>query len=1064
MPEGSGVVTILFTDLVGSTELLARAGDEEAQRIFRAHHDLLAAAATAHGGEEVKWLGDGLMVAFASAADAVRCAIAMQQDGRRPVHGEHLAIRVGLNAGETLKDASDYFGLPVVVARRLCDRAEVGQILCADVVAGLLMGRPDFGFSELGKLELKGVPQAVSAFAVHYETGGAEFVPSRLPFVGREGELQRLRVRWAEAAAGRGGLVLVAGEPGIGKTRLVEELAERAVGDGGEVLWGHCFEGEWMPPWSAFAEVLETLALTADGDELRADLGTGGPPLAQLEPALRKRLPDLGDAVPLSPQEERYRLLDSLTRLIVARAARSPVLLGLDDLHWADQGTIDALRHLARQASGHALLMVGTYRDAETGKDHPLSLALGALRREAEYERVSLDGLPAEAVGALLGILAEHEVPETFAGVLATGTDGNPFFIRELLRHLIDEGKIFREPDGHWTAQVPVDELGIPEGVREVVERRLARLSSGAGRFLGAACAFEGPFRLDVVAAAAGLSENDALDAVDEALAAQLLAPAGGTGGSDTYAFAHALIRHTLYAGLSPSRQVRLHRQVAEALAGAAGAHPEAATSGEIAAQYHRSRSLPGAERGADAALAAAVHAETTGGQAEAAHFLHLALDLIGDGDPRRARILARLGLALISSLALDQGADVAARAGEAIAETEGPDAACDYLAGAAVAMGAGGNNPRAWDLARRGLVHAGDRRDLSWAFLTMLDLQRHDWQDPEHPGIPVDIPVRWEAARIIRAGNPDPVAFGGLEAPFASREEAMASSRNLPLLICFAGAYTRCLPLSEAELEASLARGQVLRAARCAAFVAFCQLSLGRLEDGRAAVERAERLSARAEVPLFAILHAREMLIAFLDDEVGLEQVAATFGALLPTLIPGQAWALGPAYGVCARTAARLGRAEEALDHLARLVSWLEQAPAWSHHYPCAAGYAVETLWLLGRLDHADAVERSIQAKVIAPDFRDIEVDGRLSMARLRTLQGRYDEATSFFAAARRVIAEDGAAPLLAITDHDEAVMCQRRGGPGDGNRARERFESARRQFAELGMTGWALRVPAGP
>ncbi|MGH9003701.1 MAG: AAA family ATPase, partial [Acidimicrobiia bacterium] len=179
-----------------------------------------------------------------------------------------------------------------------------------------------------------------------------------------------------------------------------------------------------------------------------------GPPLAQLEPALRKRLPDLPESVPLSPQEERYRLLDSLARLVVARAARTPVLVCLDDLHWADQGTIDALRHLARQAPGHAILMVGTYRDAETGKDHPLSVALGALRRETEYERVRLDGLPAEAVGALLQILAEHDVSETFAGIIASGTDGNPFFIREVLRHLIDEGKITRGPDGQWTAQV----------------------------------------------------------------------------------------------------------------------------------------------------------------------------------------------------------------------------------------------------------------------------------------------------------------------------------------------------------------------------------------------------------------------------------------------------------------------------------------------------------------------------------------------------------------------------------------------------------------------------------
>jgi hypothetical protein len=135
------------------------------------------------------------------------------------------------------------------------------------------------------------VPQPVSAFAVNYEAGTGELVPSRLPFVGRQGELDRLRGRWAEAAAGRGGLVLVAGEPGIGKTRLVEELAERAAEDGAEVLWGHCFEGEWMPPYAAFAEVLETIALTADGDELKADLGTGGAPLAQLEPARRGEQP-----------------------------------------------------------------------------------------------------------------------------------------------------------------------------------------------------------------------------------------------------------------------------------------------------------------------------------------------------------------------------------------------------------------------------------------------------------------------------------------------------------------------------------------------------------------------------------------------------------------------------------------------------------------------------------------------------------------------------------------------------------------------------------------------------
>src|SRR5918996_3794032 len=142
MPERtSALVTILFTDLVGSTELLSRAGDEEAQRIFRAHHDLLAGTAASHKGKEVKWLGDGLMVAFSSAADAVNCGIAMQQAARRLIHGERLAIRVGLNAGEALREAADYFGLPVVVARRLCDAAGEGEILCSELVASLLAGR-----------------------------------------------------------------------------------------------------------------------------------------------------------------------------------------------------------------------------------------------------------------------------------------------------------------------------------------------------------------------------------------------------------------------------------------------------------------------------------------------------------------------------------------------------------------------------------------------------------------------------------------------------------------------------------------------------------------------------------------------------------------------------------------------------------------------------------------------------------------------------------------------------------------------------------------------------------
>jgi class 3 adenylate cyclase len=237
-------VTLLFTDLVGSTELLQRAGDEQTQRILRAHHLVLQQAVAIHAGSEVKWLGDGVMSIFASPADAVRCAVAMQQAARRRVAGERLAIRVGLNVGEALREEADYFGTPVVVARRLCDQAAAGQILCSAVVAALLRGQRAFAFRDRGALTLKGLTEPVMVCEVDYKAERPAALLTRTPFVGRSAELSRLRQRLQENCGGRGGLVMLAGEPGIGKTRLVEELADAARAERALVLWGRCYEGE----------------------------------------------------------------------------------------------------------------------------------------------------------------------------------------------------------------------------------------------------------------------------------------------------------------------------------------------------------------------------------------------------------------------------------------------------------------------------------------------------------------------------------------------------------------------------------------------------------------------------------------------------------------------------------------------------------------------------------------------------------------------------------------------------------------------------------------------------
>src|SRR5262249_53330519 len=172
------------------------------------------------------------MTVFGSTADAVRCAIAMQQAARRRAAGERLSIRVGLNVGEVKRDESDYFGTPVVIARRLCDRAPAGQILCSALVSGMLAGRQAFVFRECGPLELKGIVAPVAACEVVYQEDEPSALLTHTPFVGRLSELARLTAKLRDARAGQGAVVMLAGEPGIGKTRMLEEFAETARNDG----------------------------------------------------------------------------------------------------------------------------------------------------------------------------------------------------------------------------------------------------------------------------------------------------------------------------------------------------------------------------------------------------------------------------------------------------------------------------------------------------------------------------------------------------------------------------------------------------------------------------------------------------------------------------------------------------------------------------------------------------------------------------------------------------------------------------------------------------------------
>src|ERR1700728_483428 len=370
----TGTVTLLFTDQVGSTETLQRLGDEEGERLRRAHFGLLREAAGLHGGEEVKNLGDGLMVAFVSAVDALACAITMQQavDRARSTGELAFAVRVGLNVGEPIRDEGDYFGTPVVIAKRLCDAGAPGQILASQLVRALIGTRGGVAYRTLGAVALKGVADPVPACEVIWEASTEVRVPlpplladeDRGTFVGRSDVAAALQAQWTEVRERGLRVVLLAGEPGIGKTRLVTEFARAAHDDGVTVLAGSC------PP-----------------AELAVQVTTRRAQLAAILPELEDARSPYG-RTGLGAEQERFRLFETVSSLLADAAHLRPLVLFLDDLHWADQSSLLLLRHLARSAKGAPLMVLGTYRPVEVGDEHPLAGALAELRRARMLQRL----------------------------------------------------------------------------------------------------------------------------------------------------------------------------------------------------------------------------------------------------------------------------------------------------------------------------------------------------------------------------------------------------------------------------------------------------------------------------------------------------------------------------------------------------------------------------------------------------------------------------------------------------------------------------------------------------
>jgi class 3 adenylate cyclase/tRNA A-37 threonylcarbamoyl transferase component Bud32 len=466
-------------------------------------------------------------------------------------------------------------------------------------------------------------------------------------FVGRSEELAALRGACDDAMAARSRLVLVVGEPGVGKTRLVEEATAYAAMRGAQVCWGHSYEGDVGVAYLPFVEALRGYVRSRVDDDLRAELGAVGPEIATLVPELRTRFPELPESPPLEADAERMRLFDGVATFLQQASRAHPIVVVLDDLHWADKPTLLLLQYLARNLRHDRILVLGTYRDVDLDRQHPLADALGVLRREQLYERVLLRGLSRDGVKALIEAVGGQQTPDVFADTIHRETEGNPFFVAEILRHLVETGAI-RRVDGRWIGTAEGVAENLPEGVREVIGRRLSHLSSDANGMLTVAAAMPGGFTLPVVGAVTGYEEDRVLDLLDEALERQVVRERARVPG--TYEFTHALIRQTLYGELSTPRRVRLHRQIGEAL--------ESTGTGRFDSQlpelaYHWFQAAPGGavDRAVDYAVRAGDRALEAAAHEEAARFYDQALQALDledePDDVRSSELLLAKGAAL---------------------------------------------------------------------------------------------------------------------------------------------------------------------------------------------------------------------------------------------------------------------------------------------------------------------------------------------------------------------------------------------------------------------------------
>ncbi|HEV2249014.1 MAG TPA: AAA family ATPase [Candidatus Limnocylindria bacterium] len=646
----------LFSDLREYTSYVEAKGDAAAARLLREYRTLVRREVARHDGAEVKTEGDSFYVVFNSASSAIDCAVsvlraAAAQNERDP--SAPLRIGIGLHAGETVEYDDQFVGSAVNIASRLAGKAQAMELIISDTLRGLVRTSQTLAMTDRGPLELKGVAEPIRAWSVEWrepkpavappiaERPAMASAPTAAPatgqllcpvVVGRAAETATFDTALAAALAGAGQTVILAGEAGVGKSKFVRGAQAHATERGARVLVGLTHQSDSALPYAPFVSAIRSGFHGLDRDELGRVLQRSAPDLAELFPELGRI-----ERAAAPTGLERHRLTVAFQHLFRAFAREAPVLVVLEDLHWADETSLELLQHLARELRDARVLILATYRSDEMHRRHPLLRTLAGLQRERLVTEILLKRLtPDETRELIRATFAERDpnvkVSEEFRDAVYARSEGNPFFTEELLKAIVDSGGVYWQDSERGWARKPIDELAIPGSIREAVRARVEELSPEARDTLSAASVIGHRFSFEVLREVTGADERALETRIREFIELQLVTDASG--GDEEHAFRHALTREVVYDDLLVRERKRLHRAVADALERDRRAEPSLLAHHLLAAGEQ--------ERAVPKLLEAASRAERADAPRDAAAHYERAIE-IGVPDERLPAVLEQL-------------------------------------------------------------------------------------------------------------------------------------------------------------------------------------------------------------------------------------------------------------------------------------------------------------------------------------------------------------------------------------------------------------------------------------